>query len=152
MHIAALCHDLGHRGKNNIFEINTLSEIAVRYHDESVLEQYHTALTIELLLKPSYNIAESLSSDRFKILRKIITQCILATDMKDHFDMIKEVDNRAAQLAEENSGGLTPEDMVLAARLCTHLSDLSGSVKEIKLSKRWSKMILQEFSEQVYLV
>ena len=35
---AALCHDLGHTGHSNLFEINSMSKLAIRYHDKSVLE------------------------------------------------------------------------------------------------------------------
>lgn len=33
-----LCHDVGHTGRTNVFEINNLSEKAIRYHDKNVLE------------------------------------------------------------------------------------------------------------------
>lgn len=36
--LAALCHDVSHTGRTNTFEINSLSNLALRYHDKSVLE------------------------------------------------------------------------------------------------------------------
>ena len=45
----ALCHDVSHRGRTNIFEINSLSNLAIRYHDKSVLEQHHAATAIKLM-------------------------------------------------------------------------------------------------------
>lgn len=36
--VGGLCHDVGHTGRTNIFEMNSLSELAIRYHDKSVLE------------------------------------------------------------------------------------------------------------------
>lgn len=36
--LSALCHDVDHTGRTNIFEINSLSKLAIRYHDKSVLE------------------------------------------------------------------------------------------------------------------
>jgi len=36
--IAGLCHDVSHRGKTNLYEINSFSNLALRYHDKSVLE------------------------------------------------------------------------------------------------------------------
>lgn len=36
--LSGLCHDVSHSGRTNIFEINSLSNLAIRYHDRSVLE------------------------------------------------------------------------------------------------------------------
>lgn len=36
--LSGLCHDVSHTGRTNIFEINSLSNLAIRYHDKSVLE------------------------------------------------------------------------------------------------------------------
>ena len=36
--VSGLCHDVGHRAKTNVFEINTRSKLALRYHDKSPLE------------------------------------------------------------------------------------------------------------------
>lgn len=41
--MSGLCHDVNHRGKTNMFEINSFSNLAIRYHDKSVLEQHHAA-------------------------------------------------------------------------------------------------------------
>ena len=34
--IAALCHDVGHTGRTNLFEIGVMSKLAIRYNDKSV--------------------------------------------------------------------------------------------------------------------
>jgi calcium/calmodulin-dependent 3',5'-cyclic nucleotide phosphodiesterase len=34
--ISALCHDVAHTGRTNLFEMNSLSPLAIRYHDRSV--------------------------------------------------------------------------------------------------------------------
>ena len=36
--LACLCHDTSHPGTNNAYQVATLSKIAMKYHDESVLE------------------------------------------------------------------------------------------------------------------
>lgn len=33
---SGLCHDVSHTGHNNLFEMNCLSKLALRYHDKSV--------------------------------------------------------------------------------------------------------------------
>lgn len=40
---AALMHDVDHTGRNNMFEINSASKLAIRYNDDSVLENHHSA-------------------------------------------------------------------------------------------------------------
>jgi len=42
---SALCHDVNHTGKNNTYEMNTFSKLAIKYNDKSVLEQHHSAVT-----------------------------------------------------------------------------------------------------------
>lgn len=34
--IAALCHDVGHTGRTNLFEVGIMSKLAIRYNDKSV--------------------------------------------------------------------------------------------------------------------
>ncbi len=33
---SGLCHDVSHTGRTNLFEINSRSKLAIRYHDKSV--------------------------------------------------------------------------------------------------------------------
>lgn len=47
--LAALCHDVDHPGVNNAFESSSLSEFAILYNDQSVLEHHHAALMFQLL-------------------------------------------------------------------------------------------------------
>jgi calcium/calmodulin-dependent 3',5'-cyclic nucleotide phosphodiesterase len=54
--LSGLCHDISHTGRTNTFEINSLSNLAIRYHDRSVLEQHHAAKTLKLLCVPNTNI------------------------------------------------------------------------------------------------
>lgn len=41
--LAAFIHDFGHPGLMNSYFINTKSNLAITYHDKSVLENYHIA-------------------------------------------------------------------------------------------------------------
>ncbi|ORX53367.1 HD-domain/PDEase-like protein [Piromyces finnis] len=51
MFIAALGHDMHHPGYNNLFQINTKSDIAIKYNGKSVLEQYSADCLVDLIEK-----------------------------------------------------------------------------------------------------
>jgi len=36
--VSAFCHDVDHTGRNNLFEVNSNSRLALRYHDKSVIK------------------------------------------------------------------------------------------------------------------
>jgi len=82
--IAGLCHDLGHDGFTNAFHSNAFTERAIRYNDVSVQENYHVAETFALLKCNENNFLDQLTPDEFKIFRKRVIGCILATDMAKH--------------------------------------------------------------------
>lgn len=46
---AGLIHDLDHSGKNNNYEISSLSTLSIRYNDVSVLENHHVATAFDIL-------------------------------------------------------------------------------------------------------
>ena len=53
--IAAAVHDVAHPGNNNLFEVKTMSKLALRYNDVSVLENMHAATAFETLAKSGCN-------------------------------------------------------------------------------------------------
>lgn len=86
--LAGACHDVGHPGVSNIFLIEKKDEMAIRYNDSMVLENFHVATTFEILKTPKYNIFSDLSTAQYKRVRKIMIGAILATDMSLHFAKI----------------------------------------------------------------
>jgi len=47
--LAAACHDLDHKGYNNVYLIATKDKLAIRYNDHSVLENHHAATAFDIL-------------------------------------------------------------------------------------------------------
>ena len=47
--LAGACHDVNHPGFNNPFLIEKKDDIAIKYNDISVLENFHVATTFEIL-------------------------------------------------------------------------------------------------------
>ena len=145
--IAALCHDLGHRGFTNSYENYSLSDISLRYNDKSVLENHHTALTFKILQEADSNILCNVPREMFWYIRKIIVECILNTDILKHFPMISEHSSRFKQCAEKPIGALE-EDCLRVASFIVHCCDIGHPTKEIGLYAIWSKLVCEEFSNQ----
>jgi 3'5'-cyclic nucleotide phosphodiesterase len=81
----ALMHDIDHTGRNNMFEINRQGKLSIRYNDNSVLENHHTARTFSILADRKYNIFENMHQNNFPNFRKYVIHSILSTDIKKHF-------------------------------------------------------------------
>ena len=82
--VSSVCHDYGHDGMNNGFHVNSISEKAIRFSDQSVQENYHASESFTLLNKTEYNFLEEFSRDDFKTFRQRFIGIILATDMARH--------------------------------------------------------------------
>ncbi|PHJ23575.1 3 5 -cyclic nucleotide phosphodiesterase domain-containing protein, partial [Cystoisospora suis] len=88
--VAALVHDVGHFGVNNNFVVNSGHPLAITYNDRSVLENFHSALAFRLMNFRSgdCNIAEALSFEERKELRRSIIELVLETDIFFHFEFV----------------------------------------------------------------
>ena len=69
---------------NNAYHVNTISDRAIRYSDQSVQENFHAAESFFLLNKQENNFLEDYSRDDFKTFRTRFVGIILATDMARH--------------------------------------------------------------------
>ena len=74
---AAMCHDIAHPGVNNAYLITSQNHLAMRYNDQSVLENMHAALTFKILHKNESNILSTLSKEDYLAFRRITVQTIL---------------------------------------------------------------------------
>lgn len=73
-----------------------------------MLEQYHAAYTFRILNKAPFNILETLSPEDYKDIRKLIISCILSTDMKEHFDEVKNLKLLTEGLKQMEGGADLP--------------------------------------------
>jgi high affinity cGMP-specific 3',5'-cyclic phosphodiesterase 9 len=60
------------------------TSLALFYNDYSVLEQHHCCVAFKLLLKSDSNILVNLDPTQYRLLRKYVCACILATDLTSH--------------------------------------------------------------------
>ena len=122
---AGLMHDIDHRGKNNTYEINSLSDLALTYNDVSVLESHHSALAFELLTQKGKNIFESMHKLDYPFFRQFVIHAILSTDVKNHFEHLaafkEKLESFEFDPVETNEDY---EDFLLLIGVLTHTADL----------------------------
>merc|ERR1712048_543309 len=140
--IGALCHDIGHRGRNTSFEIQTKSELAMRYNDRSPLENHHCAKAFEIALKTpgdKCNIFKKWNQESYSRVRRILVSIILGTDMALHGEHVQRLTSMGDALYEAE----TLPEVIL------HSADISNPIMPTEQSSRWNKAIQNEFMEQV---
>ncbi|ESS29717.1 3'5'-cyclic nucleotide phosphodiesterase domain-containing protein [Toxoplasma gondii GAB2-2007-GAL-DOM2] len=141
--VAALCHDIGHPGRNNNFFVASGAPLAVLYNDKAVLENFHSALTFRVLGRHDCNVFAYLSDEEFKHVRANMIDLILATDMKTHFDFLSRFRNR--RQAPGFNFHKVAEDQWLAAEICIRASDLGHAMTEWDQHFEWASRVVTEF-------
>lgn len=140
--IAALVHDIGHPGNNNLFEINTFSELALKYNDLSVLEQHHCALAFELIKK--HNLNSIMSREEFSVFRKTIVTCILGTDMAHHKASTELLIKKTRNWIDYKN----TDEQILVCKLLLHAADIGNPIQSPEICEQWSILVSQEFHNQ----
>ena len=164
MVISAMGHDLGHPGLTNNYHINASSDLAITYNDASCLENYHCSFLFKIIKKDETNIFEKLNVDNYKKIRKRMISQILATDMANHGEVIslirtkiktfqeqEEEDNKDEKdeknkfiLLSGNEKTKFNEQQALLNYLI-HCADLGHNCKKYEISKKWIKVLCEEF-------
>tara|TARA_R110002050_G_scaffold36650_1_gene91574 strand:+ start:403 stop:963 length:561 start_codon:yes stop_codon:yes gene_type:complete len=144
--VAAMIHDYEHPGRNNAFLVNTCHPIAIRYNDESVLENHHSAAGFEILLRPECNITSGLSKEDFVFFRKTVISLILATDFSKHFSIL----GRYKSLMEDSHqvDMSLPENRNLLMQIAIKSADISHTTKAQHLHLAWTERVSEEFFVQ----
>ena len=84
---SAAIHDVDHPGLTNQYLINTSSELALMYNDESVLENHHLAVAFKILQYPECDIFVNLTKKQRQMVRKMVIDMVSAEEGWPHFDM-----------------------------------------------------------------
>ncbi|KAL8431221.1 hypothetical protein Efla_000166 [Eimeria flavescens] len=92
--VAALGHDLGHPGFNNLFMQRNQCWPARLYSNNSILENYHAASLLQILRVPHMDLFASLSDVEVGSVRQRLINAIMWTDMAKHFDMVAKLDGK----------------------------------------------------------
>ncbi|XP_026062687.1 cAMP-specific 3',5'-cyclic phosphodiesterase 4B isoform X2 [Carassius auratus] len=148
---AAAIHDVDHPGVSNQFLINTNSELALMYNDESVLENHHLAVGFKLLQGENCDIFQNLSKKNRQTLRKMVIDLVLATDMSKHMSLLADLKTMVETKKVTSSGVLLLDnytDRIQVLRNMIHCADLSNPTKPLDLYRQWTDRIMEEFFHQ----
>jgi len=148
---AAAIHDVDHPGLTNQFLINTSSELALMYNDESVLENHHLAVAFKLLQNKDCDFLVNLNKKQRQTLRKMVIDMVLATDMSKHMSLLADLKTMVETKKVAGSGVLLLDnytDRIQVLQNMVHCADLSGPTKPLPLYCRWCDRIMEEFFQQ----
>lgn len=158
--LAAVCHDMGHPGKNNSYEINSHSDLAVIYNDSSVLENMHAARACRLLSanpgdradKMNANILQGMQPVQKDVFRANFTKAILWTDMSQHFAKLAQLKSKISTHGTSdpskfyvNADGRSISIVLL---FLLHVADISNPAKPAPIFVEWTDRCLNEFFAQ----
>lgn len=142
--IAALSHDLDHRGVNNAYIQRSEHPLAQLYC-HSTLEHHHFDQCLMVLNSPGNQILSGLSIEEYKTTLRIIKQAILATDLAlyikrrgEFFELIR---------TNQFSFGDPRQKELFLAMLMT-ACDLSAITKPWPIQQRIAELVAAEFFDQ----
>lgn len=146
--IAAGIHDFKHDGFNNSFHISTGSEIALRYNDHAVLENFHVAQSFLVMKNAECNVLGKLSTEDFKYSREMIIQMVLATDMAKHFEDVALFKANILPAPNEELMIKNVGDKKLLLKMILHTCDVSNPSKDREIMLKWTERVVEEFFVQ----
>ncbi|KAM3719527.1 putative 3',5'-cyclic phosphodiesterase pde-3 [Dirofilaria immitis] len=140
---AAAMHDYDHPGRTNAFLVAAEDKKAILYNDRSVLENHHAAESWRLLSKPKNSFIETLDAAEMKRFRYLVLEYILATDLKLHFDIIMQFNEKASDMDLSNES-----DRVIVSQMLIKFADINSPSKPYSLHRQWTDRICEEFYGQ----
>mmetsp|Transcript_5759 Transcript_5759/g.13116 ORF Transcript_5759/g.13116 Transcript_5759/m.13116 type:complete len:507 (-) Transcript_5759:1537-3057(-) len=155
--LAAACHDMGHPGKTNSYEVNSYSDLAMIYNDSSVLENMHAARACRLLSNKSDNdlnvdILSGLQTSQKDAFRATFTKAILWTDMSQHFTKLAQLKSKISTHGTSNPAkfyinvdGRSISSVIL---FILHVADIANPAKPAPISVEWCDRCLDELFAQ----
>ncbi|XP_034184909.2 phosphodiesterase dunce isoform X3 [Osmia lignaria lignaria] len=145
---AATIHDVDHPGLTNQFLINSSSELALMYNDESVLENHHLAVAFKLLQNEGCDIFVNMTKKQRQTLRKMVIDMVLSTDMSKHMSLLADLKTMVETKKVAGSGVLLLDnytDRIQVLENLVHCADLSNPTKPLPLYERWVGLLMEEF-------
>lgn len=147
--VACLCHDLDHRGTNNSFQVKSSSPLAQLY-STSVMEHHHFDQCLMILNSEGNRIFDSLSTDEYRQVTRVLEEAILATDIAEYFKnrglfyKLVEAQELDVIFSEDasSSGRRLLRGMLMTA------CDIAAITKPWEVQRVVAQLVAHEFFEQ----
>ncbi|XP_046510382.1 cone cGMP-specific 3',5'-cyclic phosphodiesterase subunit alpha' [Equus quagga] len=151
---AAFCHDIDHRGTNNLYQMKSTSPLA-RLHGSSILERHHLEYSKTLLQDESLNIFQNLNKRQFETVIHLFEVAIIATDLALYFKkrtMFQKIVDACEKMETEDEAikyvtiDPTKKEIIMAMMMTA--CDLSAITKPWEVQSQVALMVANEFWEQ----
>ena len=129
-----------------------------------MLENHHAAASWDLLISsPDNNFLADFEESELKRFRFLLIECILATDLKLHFDIVRDFKDKVSWWwalirvmfflqTEDGSAGLdwsSEIDRLQMMKMIIKMADINTATKSYELHRAWTVRITEEFYQQV---
>lgn len=151
---AGLCHDIDHRGTNNLYQMKSGNPLA-KLHGSSILERHHLDFGKTLLRDEALNIYQNLNRRQHETVIHLMDIAIIATDLALYFKkrtMFQKIvdqsktydswDNWTKYMMLET----TRKEIVMAMMMTA--CDLSAIAKPWEIQSKVALSVAAEFWEQ----
>ncbi|XP_076993214.1 rod cGMP-specific 3',5'-cyclic phosphodiesterase subunit beta isoform X1 [Tamandua tetradactyla] len=151
---AGLCHDIDHRGTNNLYQMKSQNPLA-KLHGSSILERHHLEFGKLLLSQEALNIYQSLSRRQHEHVLHLMDVAIIATDLALYFKkrtMFQKIVDESKSYADQQSWvehlslDTTRKEIVMAMMMTA--CDLSAITKPWEIQSKVALLVAAEFWEQ----
>jgi len=151
--LAAAVHDYEHKGLSNDFLVKTGHTRATLYNNEHVNEHHHVAAAFDVLLRPENNFLEHLPDQELCMLRSLVTDLVLSTDMAQHGKIMQSARqvlgaSSRASTADAVRAAFEPAsrgEAVVLLQLAVKCSDLGHMALDWELHLQWVQRLEEEF-------
>lgn len=139
--VSALGHDVKHPGQSNSTHVSSLSDFALLYNDQSVLENMHCSVVFNILLLNHCNFTKKLLPNHFRIFRKQVIEMILGTDPQYFF----EASGKMKAMVDKYMQFFTEGEALFVQSYALKCADVGHYAKDWDLYEKWTERIKVEF-------
>lgn len=142
--LAAVCHDIDHRGLNNAFHKKAKTSLGILYDERPVMEMHHCSLSIRLLNLSENNVLEGIENQTEKChFFEFFIKIILATDMDRHFAYIKEFEEIQSNFDKRNE-----RHRLLLAQIVMKAGNVSNTTRTFEVASEMAHQLNDEYFKQ----